>query len=74
MTPAAAAENDLPAGLGQPATRALTGAGITCLEDVTRWTEADLLALHGVGPKTIRQLRSALAANGLAFVSSDSTR
>jgi hypothetical protein len=32
-------------------------------------TEAELLQLHGVGPKTIRTLRPALAARGLAFAS-----
>lgn len=68
------AENDLPAGLSQPAIRALTGAGITRLGDVARWAEVDLLALHGVGPKTIRQLRPALATKGLAFAGEDNTR
>lgn len=67
----ASPESDLPANLSQPAQRALAGAGITRLEDVARWTEADLLALHGVGPKTIRQLRPALEAKGLSFASPD---
>ncbi len=62
---------DLPAELAAPAQRALAGAGITSLEEVARWTEADLLALHGVGPKTIRQLRPALEAKGLSFASPD---
>ncbi|NEE36127.1 DNA-binding protein, partial [Streptomyces sp. SID7982] len=30
-------------------------------------TAAEVLALHGVGPKAIRVLREALAAEGLAF-------
>lgn len=63
--------SDLPANLSQPAQRALAGAGITRLEDIARMTEADLLALHGVGPKTIRQLRPALAAKGLSFAPPD---
>jgi predicted flap endonuclease-1-like 5' DNA nuclease len=65
------AHTDLPAELAAPAQRALAAAGITSLEEVARWTEADLLALHGVGPKTIRQLRPALEAKGLSFASPD---
>jgi hypothetical protein len=58
--------NDLPK-LSQPAHRALALAGITRLRQLTKITEADLLALHGVGPKSIRELRAALAARGLKF-------
>jgi hypothetical protein len=57
----------LPADLSQPALRALTGAGIHRLADVAPWTERDLAALHGVGPKAIRSLRAALAERGLSF-------
>jgi hypothetical protein len=34
---------------------------------LTRVTEADLLKLHGMGPKGIRILRSALAERRLSF-------
>ena len=54
-------------GLSQPAQRALKGAGYTRLEQLTGVTEADLLKLHGVGPKAIETLRQALEAKGLAF-------
>ncbi len=60
-------QTDLPPDLSRPARDAFAVVGITSLEDVARWTEADLLALHGVGPKTIRQLRPALAEKGLSF-------
>lgn len=53
--------------IGAPATRALRAAGITTLEEVARMTEADLAALHGVGPMAIDRLRDALAARGLSF-------
>ena len=53
---------DLPAAIGRPATRALAGAGIVTLSDVARVGDADLLALHGVGPRAVRILREALAA------------
>ena len=51
----------------EPASAAFALAGIQTLQDLTRWTERDLLALHGVGPKAIRILREALAERGLGF-------
>jgi hypothetical protein len=57
---------DLPA-IGRPATRALALAGITTLDAVARHSEAELLDLHGVGPRAIRILQEALAAEGLSF-------
>jgi hypothetical protein len=51
---------DLPAAIGRPATRALAGARITTLHDVARLSDAELLALHGVGPKAVRILRESL--------------
>lgn len=56
-----------PAGMSQPALEALLHANITSLEQIAAMTPADLLKLHGVGPKTIRILRPALAAAGLSF-------
>jgi DNA-directed RNA polymerase alpha subunit len=61
------AESDLPANLAAPARRALSSAGYTRLEQLTRVTEADLSKLHGMGPKAIDQLRQALAEKGLSF-------
>ncbi|KAB2379953.1 helix-hairpin-helix domain-containing protein [Actinomadura montaniterrae] len=52
---------DLPKAIGGPATRALAGAGITTLAEVAALTDAELLAMHGVGPKAVRILREALA-------------
>ena len=57
----------LPAGIGRPATGALTLAGYTRLEQLTEVTERELLALHGVGPKAVRILREKLGEQGLAF-------
>lgn len=50
--------------LSQPAQRALLDAGHTTLEQISCLTEKELRQLHGVGPKTIRQLREFLAAEG----------
>ena len=60
-------ESDFPAGMSQPALRALSVAGYRRLEQFTKVSEAELLQLHGLGPKTIRQLREALALKGLSF-------
>src|SRR5690242_15715553 len=49
-------QNDLPK-IGAPATRALQSTGITRLKQLTKVTEAELLQLHGMGPKAVRILR-----------------
>lgn len=67
MTQTENAPGDLPKSIGNPATRALTGAGITRLEQLTQKSEAEILNLHGVGPRAIRILREALAERGLSF-------
>lgn len=59
-------ESDLPV-TSAPATRALHGAGITRLEQLANVSAAELLKLHGVGPKAIRILREALRERGLTF-------
>lgn len=53
--------------IGAPATRALRAVGITTLEQVAGMAEAELVALHGVGPMAIDRLREALAGRGLSF-------
>ncbi len=53
--------------IGAPATRAFQAAGISTLDDVTKWTEQDLLALHGVGPRAVRTLRAAMEPLSLDF-------
>lgn len=56
-----------PKGVSQPAQRALATAGIENLAQLTAISEAELLKLHGMGPKAIRHLRQALAEQGLTF-------
>ncbi len=65
-------EDDLPAKIGRPARQALEVAGYTRLSQLTAVSEKELLKLHGMGPKGIRILREALAAQGLAFADSAS--
>ena len=62
---------DFPAGLSQPALRALAAAGYTRLQQLTGVKEADLLKLHGMGPKGIRLLRAALNSAGMSFADPD---
>ena len=57
---------DLPK-TSQPAQRALEGAGITRLDQLPAYSAADLLRLHGMGPKALGILRAALAERGLAL-------
>ena len=57
--------SDLPAGLSQPAQRALRHAGLTTLDEVSRWTTAELSRLHGIGPRAIATLNHALIQRGL---------
>jgi predicted flap endonuclease-1-like 5' DNA nuclease len=53
--------------IGRPATAALEQAGITTLRQVAERSAPELLALHGVGPKAVRILGEALAAEGLTL-------
>ena len=59
--------NDLPARIGNPARNTLAIAGITRLDQLTDKTGAEILALHGMGPKALGILRNALAASGQSF-------
>ena len=53
--------------LGAPARRALEREGITSLRQLSNWTEAEILGLHGMGPSTLPKLRKALKEVGLTF-------
>ena len=63
-------ESDLPKGLAAPAQRALAGAGIQNLAQLSQFNEAQVKALHGIGPNALKLLRQALAEKGLAFADS----
>ena len=56
-----------PPGVSGPALRALSAAGVRSLDDLTRWTERDLAALHGMGPTVLGALQAALHERGLRF-------
>lgn len=56
-----------PAGLSGPALRALAHAGIRTLAQLSQHSEDDIATLHGMGPKGVRLLQQALAAQGRHF-------
>ena len=60
------AESDLPK-LAAPAQRALAGAHIQNLKQLTKYSETEIKELHGIGPNALKELRRALAAKGLSF-------
>jgi len=53
--------------LAAPAERALAGAGIKNLKQLSRFSEADIKQLHGIGPNALGKLHQALAEKGLSF-------
>lgn len=53
--------------LSRPARGALEHAGITTLAELSKHSEREILALHGVGPKSMPTLRQALHEAGMAF-------
>ena len=53
--------------LSAPARGALKNAGITALEQLSQYSEREILKLHGVGPKSLPALKGALSDAGMAF-------
>lgn len=55
------------ASLAAPAQRALTNARITSTQMLARRTEAEVAALHGLGPNALKSLRALLRTDGRTF-------
>ncbi len=53
--------------LSAPARRALENNGISTLKQLSRFTESQILALHGMGPSSIPKLRAELRKAGMRF-------
>jgi predicted flap endonuclease-1-like 5' DNA nuclease len=53
--------------IGAPAHRALEAKGIDTFAQLCDYTEVELLALHGVGPKAIRILKEWLSKEEMSF-------
>jgi predicted Fe-Mo cluster-binding NifX family protein len=61
-----AALADLPK-LAGPARRALDGAGINSIAMLARRTQAEVAALHGMGPNAMKTLKTAMKQAGFSF-------
>lgn len=55
--------------LSSPARRALEHEGITTVQQLSNFTEKEILKLHGMGPASLPKLRAALEMEGLSFKS-----
>ncbi|MDM5214396.1 RNA polymerase alpha subunit C-terminal domain-containing protein [Peribacillus sp. RS7] len=53
--------------LSAPARRALEHNGVTSLQQLTKYSEKEILKFHGMGPASLPKLRAALETNGLSF-------
>ena len=58
---------DLPGDISTPARRALEGAGLTSLEKLAKKRESEIAALHGMGPKALARLKTAMKKASLKF-------
>lgn len=55
------------AGLVNPAKRALANAGVDSLKKLSSFTEKEVLKWHGLGPSSIPVLKKILEEKGLSF-------
>ncbi|MBP2241552.1 DNA-directed RNA polymerase alpha subunit [Cytobacillus eiseniae] len=53
--------------LSSPARNALNHEGIDSLQKLSKYTEREILKLHGVGPASLPTLRASLEEKGLSF-------
>lgn len=59
--------SELTPKIGKVATRELAAHGFKTYDQLTKVTEKELLAIHGVGPKAIRILSEELESRGMNF-------
>lgn len=55
------------AKLSAPARRALENNGITTLQQLSQFSEKEILQYHGMGPASLPKLKTALEEEGLSF-------
>jgi hypothetical protein len=60
-------ENGFLSLISAPARRALENEGIHTLQQLSKYSEAELMALHGFGKSTLPKLESALRTKGLSL-------
>lgn len=57
----------LPLKLAKPAQRALANAGITSLQQLSKYSEQEIALMHGIGPNALRVIKQELKKHGLSF-------
>lgn len=60
-------ESGFLAKLSTPARNTLVHEGIDTLQQLSQYTEKEILKLHGIGPTSLPNLRKSLAEEGLSF-------
>ncbi|HDR7911905.1 TPA: RNA polymerase alpha subunit C-terminal domain-containing protein [Bacillus wiedmannii] len=53
--------------LSSPARNTLQHHGIHTIEELSKYSEKEILKLHGMGPASLPKLRKALEESGLSF-------
>lgn len=69
MTPKEVPTTEFPRSIGKVAARELALAGYTRFEHLTQVSKKSLLAIHGVGPKSLKILEEELKKRGLGYKS-----
>ncbi|WAC13593.1 RNA polymerase alpha subunit C-terminal domain-containing protein [Dyadobacter pollutisoli] len=62
-------ENGFLALLSAPARRAMENNGILTVFQLSKWTQKDVMKLHGIGPASLPVFKKALDEQGLGFAS-----
>lgn len=60
-------DNGFLSKLSAPARRALEQQGITTLQQLSMFSEKEILQFHGIGPASLPVFRTSLEENGLLF-------
>ncbi|UCZ55083.1 RNA polymerase alpha subunit C-terminal domain-containing protein [Bacillus shivajii] len=55
------------AKLSSPARNALIHEGIETLDELSKYTEKEILKIHGIGPASLPTMRTSLEEEGLSF-------
>ena len=65
--PADPVSDPFPKGVARPARRALAHAGVQTMRDLERFSRAELMQLHGFGPRAFEALDPEMDRLGLRF-------
>lgn len=57
--------------LAAPARRALASLGVSKLQEIGKYSEADIQQLHGIGASALKRLKDAMATAGVSFKTND---